>query len=320
MSRSVSDALAAGWSAVGQRWRVLLGAYLANVLLAFPLALVVADAISASVGSSLAGQRLVTGFDDLWFKGFSAEQDGLAATFEPSVSGIGAVAHALDTLVHGSFMDLHPAVFAVGALYLLVWVFVSAGVLGGFSLGSRSFWADAVRHFPRVLALSSIALLVYAVLFRYVLGGLDTAVETLTEDVTDERIAFVYALAKYGVIWALVWTVSLVFDYAKVVAVCEPEASLRDAVAAGLAFVRGHRTSTYGLSAVLFGVSVAVVLGYAVVAPGATQSNGFQLSIAFVVSQTYIFARIGLRIWSLAATATLFRGRSVGAPDGAALG
>lgn len=321
MNRSVTEALSHGWGAVARLRDIVFGTYLASFVLALPLALVVADAISEAIGSSLAGERLVSGFDALWFQGFSNENSGLAGTFDPSVSGIGAVARALDTMVRGAFTELHPAVFAVGVIYLVLWVFVSAGILGGLSMGARrSFWADAVRHFPRVLALSSIALLVYAVLFRYVLGGLDTAVETLTEDVVDERIAFGYALGKYAVVWALAWTVSLVFDYAKIVAVCEPEASLRDALGSALRFVRAHRWATYGLSAVLFAIGVAVVLGYAVIAPGATQSNGFQLAIAFVISQTYILARITLRTWNLTAATSLLRGDAEQTPPEATLG
>jgi hypothetical protein len=61
----------------------------------------------------------------------------------------------------------------------------------------------------------------------------------------------------------------------------------------------------FGLSAALFGLGAAALLLFAIVAPGADQHNGFKIAIAFVISQTYILARVACRCATLGAQADL---------------
>jgi hypothetical protein len=130
-------------------------------------------------------------------------------------------------------------------------------------------------------------------------------VEWATYDSVDERVHFAWTVAKYGFVWAIVWTVSLVFDYAKIAAVARPDEPLRRCLRRGLRLVRLQARPVYGLSAALFALGVGLVLAYAVVAPGADQHNGFKVGIAFVISQTYIFGRVAMRCLGIAAQVEL---------------
>ena len=54
-------------------------------------------------------------------------------------------------------------------------------------------------------------------------------------------------------------------------------------------------------------VSLALLLAYAVVAPGTAQDNGFKLLIAFAIGQASVIARVVMRAWTLASAQALWR-------------
>jgi hypothetical protein len=184
-------------------------------------------------------------------------------------------------------------------------VFLHAGFLGRFVAGEPSFLFGAARHFPRVLALAAASWLLYVIVLRIVLSYAADVVEAATYDADDERVHFAWTLAKYGVVWAMVWTVSLVFDYAKIAAVARPEESLRRCLRRGFARVRSRPRAVYGLSAAVLGLGLVFLLLYALVAPGADQQSGFAIGMAVLVSQTYVFGRVALRCLGIAAQAEL---------------
>jgi hypothetical protein len=156
-----------------------------------------------------------------------------------------------------------------------------------------------------VLTLAAFSWVVYAIVLKGVLGLGTDIVEAATYDAVDERVHFAWTVAKYGVVWAIVWTVSLVFDYAKIAAVARPDEPLRRCLRRGLRLVRLQPRPVYGLSAALLALGLGFVLLYAIVAPGADQHNGFKIAIAFCISQTYILGRVALRCVGIAAQTQL---------------
>jgi hypothetical protein len=302
----IAAALRIGMLRAQECMRLLWLAYAFNVALALPLAAAVADQIAQSIGSSIAGETMLQGFDHLWFRGFHVRASGLPATFEPTVVGIGGVLRALDALVTGALLDLHPSIVAAGVVYLVGWVFLGSGFLARFVGGEpNNFFGGAARHFPRIATLAAFSWLVYAMTLKGLLPLLADIVAAATYDSIDERVHFLCTLAKYAIVWASVWTVSLVFDYAKIIAVARPEQPLRHCVGRALLLVLLHPRAVYGLSAGLLGLGLGFLLLYAVIAPGAGQHNGFKIGIAFVLSQTYVLGRVALRCLGIAAQAEL---------------
>ena len=289
-----------------QSMRLLWLAYAFNVALALPLAIAVAGELAHSIGSSVAGETMLRGFDHLWFRGFDVRSTGLAATFEPGLVGIGGVLRALDALVTGALLELHPSIVAAGVVYLVGWVFLASGFLARFIGGEpSSFFGSAARHFPRLATLAAFSWLLYAIVLKGLLPFLADLVAALTYDTIDERFHFVCTLAKYAVVWASVWTVSLVFDYAKILAVARPEMPLHHCVGRALVLLLVHPRAVFGLSAALLGLGLGLLLLYAVIAPGADQHNGFKIGIAFLISQTYVLGRVALRCVGIAAQTDL---------------
>ena len=88
--------------------RLVLWLWLANVLFALPLAVVVSDAIGQSIRASRVGETLLEGLDLVWHAEYAAATDGVGGTLEPSQVGIGAfldnleLSFLLEHAFHGS--------------------------------------------------------------------------------------------------------------------------------------------------------------------------------------------------------------------------
>jgi hypothetical protein len=206
-----------------------------------------------------------------------------------------------------------------GLVYLVAWVFLGGGLLARFleRAEPRGFLAQAARHFPRMLGISAVAWILYLGVLRILLPALGDVVDAATSGTVDERVHFAWVVVKYAVVWMLVWSVSLVADYTKIAAIVGgPGRSIGMAMAAGLRTVLRHRAQVFGLSLALGMLGALVVFAYRVVAPGAAHSNGFQIGIAFMISQTYVLAKVGLRCLLLASQAKLGRDLLTGSTSG----
>lgn len=288
--------------------RYVVIVYVANVLAALPLAAALRMHLRDDLGHSIAAENLRQGWDDLWHRGFSSEAHGLAATFDASVVGIGAVLNALDDLLTGTLLRLPPALVAAGLAYLVVWVFFAGGFVTRAAARDSArppFFASAARHFPRFAAITGLAGGVHLFVFGALFGWLSSFVDAVTYEVVDERVHFAWTLGKYLVLWSFVWTVSLVSDYAKIASVLDPEVSLAGAWRRAIDALLRHARRVYGVSLGIGVIGLGVVGLYGVIAPGPGQSDGFWIAMAFVVSQTYVIARVALRTTGYAAQTAL---------------
>ena len=99
------DALVAGLRELGRSKRYLLLIYMVNMTITVIVAVGLAQTIEGSLGKSAASEDLLHGFDDLWGKKFSNDAKGFASTFDPSVTGIGAVFNGLDSFLQGKLLQ-----------------------------------------------------------------------------------------------------------------------------------------------------------------------------------------------------------------------
>jgi hypothetical protein len=103
-------------------------------------------------------------------------------------------------------------------------------------------------------------------------------------------------------------TVNVVFDYAKVRVVVEDRRSMIGALVAGARFVRRNAGSVAALYALNSSLFLAVLMIYALVAPGA-ESTGIRMWIGIIVTQVYIAARVWVKLVFFASETALFQGR-----------
>jgi len=300
-------ALSVGGSRVLRRWRGIATAWAASIALALPLALVLRAALVDSLGHSEAGERMLQGWDGLWFRAFGAEASGIEGSFGPGIVGIGAVLRGLDATITGALHTLPGAVLAAGAAYVLLWVFLSGGLIANYSSGTHppGVVRAGAQHFARLLPLASLAFAGYATVWLGLLPVLHRMTTSATLDIVDERVAFGYALAKYGCVWTTFWLLGVMHDYARVMRVPDPSLSVLGALKAALRFVRRHWVAVLSTALGLFLGFLVVVAVYWAVAPGVGQATAPAIMFAFAIGQASIVARIAVRCWGHAARAVL---------------
>lgn len=300
-------AVTTGWDRVRAAWPQVGVAYLGSLVLALPLAAALALGLRHSLAHREAAARMLAGWDGLWHKSFAAQAGGLEATFDPGVVGIGAVLRALDALVTATLLELPLPLVVVGLFYLVGWVLLSGGLLARFGGDRRGVVRLGAIHFGRLLTIAAVGWLGWALLLGWLLPALGELTDAHTRDVIDERVVVALVLAKYAVVWLLALAVRVVVDQAKVVAVDDPARSPWAALRAALAFCRRRARAIVGVTLMLGAVSLALLLAYWVVAPGAGQRNGFQIVMAFAIGQLSVIARVVMRAWSLASAQALWR-------------
>ena len=299
-----------GIARVGRAPLVLVGVYLVTLVAAIPFALIVRGSIASDLGSSLVADEVAANVDLDWWLEFLDDAPGLASTLTPSIVGFAAV---LDNL--SSFLGNDPRpvalVLAVG-FYLLVWTFLSGGVLDRLARNRATraggFFSACGGYFFRMVRLALLASAAYYVLFFHLRRWLfDDAYPWLVRDVTIERRGALLYLALLAVFGLALVVVNVVFDYARIRAVVEDRRSMVGALGAGIRFV----TRRWGRVALLYGavaaVYVLVVIVYALVAPG-VGGTGSSMWLGFAVAQAYILARVGVKLLFTGAQTAFFQG------------
>lgn len=295
-------------------WRAVMLVYLANLGLALVPATLLHGAIAASLGSSLAGERMRTGFDPYWYNSFSAQATGVAATFGPSVAGRGAIFDALEAFVGGFaglLADPASGLVPLVAAYFLLWSFVSAGFIARFSdaAESRGFMASASRHFPAVLLITVIGLVFFVAMLGPVRSWLDGLRMAALREELDERVVFAWSVAQETATWTAIFVARVVLDYAKVGAVRRSTGSLLRRIlgALGLAvrLAWRHPLRIGGLHAGLGIIGVATLVTYVLVVPGMGTASGSAVLWTFLLGQLYILSRVLLRVSFLAGATAL---------------
>ena len=207
---------------------MLIGLFAVTLLMALPLSYVLRAMLEAHLGASLAANAAAAGANYDWWQEFLAQASGLGKTFVPSIIGFGAVLDNLEGLLDN--LPLASAILGVTAVWLIVWSFLSGGIIDRLARARRTrshgFFAACGMHFWRLLRLGAVAWLAYGFLFRYVHGWIfNGVVARLTHDVTVERTAFAYRVAGYLLFGALLLVVNIVFDYARIRLVVEDRRS-----------------------------------------------------------------------------------------------
>jgi hypothetical protein len=299
MAISIRRAIAQGFERASAARGLVAGLWLVNLLVAGAAALVVGDALHASLGGSLVADRLRTGFDMGWYGEYQAGARGLESTFTPTVLGAAAFYNNLEAWLGGELLKGPPALLALGLGYLLLTTLLLGGILerlrGASRLSLAGFLEQSGRFFFRFLRLALMAAVLYAAVYA-VSHWLMVTIEDATRNVTSERVVLGWTLAGTGLVLFLLALVNTAFDYAKIATVLDGRRQMLPTAALGFRFVLGRPGRTLGLCLALALVGVALLAVYAVLAPGARTSNVFTVLLAFLLGQVYLMARTVLRL------------------------
>ena len=305
------DVLREGIRRVNRAPVVLACVFAVTLLTALPFSMVLRDALESHLGNSVLAEQVSRGVNVQWWNEFLAQTGALGRTFQPSIIGFAAV---LDNLSVFADAEGRPSpLLWLGAVYLLLWLYLTGGVLDRYARArpSRSyeFFTACGVYFVRFLRLAPLVAATYYFLFAVIHPLLfDDTFAELTRDVTVERTAFFVRLGLYAVFGTLVVLVSIIFDYAKVRAVVEDRRSMLGAVAAGARFARRNAGAVAALYAMTGSLFVVLLLLYAVAAPGAG-ATGAGMWLAIGVGQLYLLGRLWIKLVFLASETALFQSR-----------
>jgi hypothetical protein len=310
MKTGALDALGDGVGRVNRARPMLLCVWLAMLAVSLPATLLMRAQIAGHLGASLAAGAAADGVNYDWMVEFN-QRGGAAGPLSPSVIGFAAV---LDNL--SALFDPEPRALVVtltGAASLLVWLLLAGGLLDRLArdrpTGSHGFFSATGVFFFRFLRLAAFAAIAYGLLFGtvhpWLLGGVSDA---LTRDVTVERTAFLMRAPLYALFAALLASVNLLFDYAKVRAVVEDRRSMIWALAAALRFVRQNASAVIPLYFLNLALAAGVTGAYAAIAPGAGPGV-FTTWGAFAIGQLYLLGRLWSKLVCWASEISLFQSR-----------
>ena len=286
---------------------LVIGVWLATLVLAMPLAIALHEQLDAHLGASLAAQSAASGVNFDWWNEFLAQTSGVGVSFVPAILGFAAVMNNLSTVAD---MTGLPAVIATAvAVNLLVSLFLAGGVLDRLardhSVGAGGFFAVCGVFFVRFIRLGLIASAVYWTLFgafhQWLFEGL---YPLLIADLTVERTAFLIRLGLYAVFALPVCFVNVLFDYAKIRAVVEDRRSMIGAVVASWRFITRHPVDVWALYAFNVLLFLIVIGIYYLIAPGGNANL-----LAFAIGQIYIVLRVIVRLQFTASQTALFQGK-----------
>lgn len=286
---------------------LVAGVWLSTLALALGPALVLHSQIEAHLGASLMADTAATGVDFDWWNEFLAQASGIGRTFVPAILGFAAVLGNLSRLAdRGSLPSVLTVIVAVQFALSL---FLAGGLLDRLArdraVGAAAFFSACGVWMGRFARLTLIGGPVYVFLFLHVHHWLfGHLYDRLTHDLTVERQAFAIRLALYAVFTALVCSVNVVMDYAKIRAVVEDRRSMIGAFVAGWRFVVRHPAKAAALYAMNLGLAAVVAALYFLLAPGASVPL-----LAFFVGQIYIVLRVIVRLQFMASQTALFQSK-----------
>lgn len=311
---TVRSALHAGLAHTRGALRLVFLAWASSLLVALPLGLAMFHALKRDLGHEIAAENLRMGWDDTWHRAFATQAHGIEGTFDAGIVGVGALLRAVDAQLAGALLDLPAPILAAGLAYAAVWVLLAGGFVSRFvhahDPSAPGFWVGASRSFRPLATLALVMAAAYWAVLGPLRNGLGAIVEDATRDVTDERVFVAWVLGKVLVVWGLVWITSLVHDYARIARVADPTRPLARVLVESARFVASRARAVLGLSLAVFAIGLALLLGWAGIAPGATQSHPVTLVLAFAASQLSVLVRIAVRVLGWASQVALSRPRN----------
>ena len=296
-----------GWRRVLRAPSLTLGVMAATFLLALPLAIALGGMIEDHLGPSRQAEKAAWGWNGEWAAEFGASAQGLGRTFTQEILGFSGT---VSTVSH--FLDrdaLNPTIAGAVAAYLLLWIFLSGGIIDrlarGRPVGLAAFSAACGVYFSRFLRLGLIVGLGYLAILKGLHPWLFGALyDRFTRDLTSETSAILIRAALYLVFLVALAIVNVVADFAKVRAVVEDRRSMLATVGASLRFIRRRPLRIMRLYVVNVIAFLAIVRLWYSLAPAAWTP----VWIAFLSAQIYLLLRVWARLSFIASEIVFFQG------------
>jgi hypothetical protein len=326
-------ALGAGFRALGRNWGLVVLVLLVNLGFALVLAVPLALQLEGDLANRGASSAMMYGFDYDWWAEWSEGQVGPPSGLSPDILGTGFAFRDFDLLLTGrlpaalfgrgrsAFAD--PTILGLGALYLLLQVFLTGGLLGVFRAPQGGWTVRGLVHgsgfyFGRILRVSLLALVATGIVFA-ANAPFARWVDGVAREAVSERTAVALTLGRHALLLLALVLVHMVSSYAKILVVCEERLSAALAVLSSLGFCARRFLAAFGQYVVVLGLGAAVLFLFGLLDARLDVVGWRSQLVALVLFQLFVAARIALRLGLLASQVELLqaRGREQGGKAGA---
>lgn len=296
-----------GWRRVWAAPALAASLLVVTLLTALPLGVALGGMIREQLGTSDLANKPAWNWDAGWAAEFAAQAQGIGRTFTHEIIGFGGTLKILSDIIDAR--GINPTLAGAAVAYGALWMFLTGGILDRLARGrvvrAAGFFAASGAYFVRLIRLGVVMIASYWVLFRYLHPLLFTRVyDHYTRNMTAEREGFALRVGLYALFALVLFTVNLIFDFAKVRLVVEDRRSVISALGASMRFLRRRPFRAFGLY-LLNGIGFLLVLRlWFDAAPQAWES----VTWAFFVTQVYLLARIWLRLVFMASAVVFFQG------------
>jgi len=316
-------ALGSGFRALGRNWGLVVLVLLANLGFALVLAVPLSLQLEGDLANRGASSAMMYGFDYDWWAEWSKRQGGPSSALAPDILGTGFAFRNLDLLLKGSLpaglftggddVPLDATTLGVGALYLLLQVFLAGGLLGVFRAPRGGWTARGLVHgsgfyFGRLFRVSFLALAAAGVVFA-ANAPFARWVDGLAREAVSERTAIALTLGRHALLLLALVLVHMVSSYAKVLVVCEERLSAVLAFLSSLGFCARHFLAAFGQYVVVLALGGALLFLFGALDARLAVVGWRSQLVALVLFQLFVAARIALRLGLLASQVELQRGR-----------
>lgn len=317
------SALAAGFRALGRSWGLVALVLLANLGLALVLAGPLSLRLEADLANRGASGGMMYGFDYDWWAEWSERQQGPPSALAPDILGTGFAYRNLGLLLGGRLpaglfargggASPDPTILGLGALYLLLQVFLTGGILGVFRAPRGGWTVRGLVHgsgfyFGRILRVSLLALAAAGVAFA-ANAAFARWVDGLAREAVSERTAMALTLGRHALLLLALVLVHMVSSYAKVLVACEERLSAALAFLSSLGFCARHFLAALGQYAAVLALGAALLLLFGAL-DGRLVVVGWRSQVAaLLLFQLFVAARVALRLGLLASQVELWRAR-----------
>jgi hypothetical protein len=315
--------LGAGFRSVGRNWGLVALVLLANLAFALVLAVPLSLQLEKDLANRGASSGMMYGFDYDWWSRWSGEQRGPSSALTPDILGTGFALKNLDLLLKGELpaglftrggrSSLDATTLGVGALYLLLQVFLTGGLLGVFRAPEGGWTVRGLAHgsgfyFGRLFRVSLVALAAAFALFA-VNAPFARWVDGLAAEAVSERSAIALHLGRHAVLLLALVLVHMVSSHAKVLVVREERLSAVLACLSALGFCARSFLAALGQYLVVGAFGIGLVALFGALDGRLAVVGWWSQLVALVLFEVFVAVRIALRLGLLASQVELQRAR-----------
>lgn len=285
--------------------------YLCNIVTAVVVTLPLFILFHQKIGYLIARGEMRAGFSYSWWSAFNFSADGLEKTIRPSLSGgFGPLFDNIELLLTGNWTAFGWAVFALGILYIFLSAFLNGGAVALFvedkPFTMQRFFSQAGLYFHHMAALAVTLISLFWVIYKGLYPLVFSLVDKITAGSLSQPFIWVVNLIGYVVLFKVIFVVTLIFDYARVILIAEKKSSSWQSIGQAAVFVFRNLRS-FALNALLVLVAVLLTITAGLLFSVLRPSTIFPLVLLVLLQQVFMLLSIGVRLTFYASESLFYK-------------